>query len=172
MPLRYADRYGGLPHMGETTPPPDDHFPKVFSMTSATYQPAGARGGFAKQQPKEEASAPMEDTRGCENDTGDSAGAKATEAAKTKGDSAESDKANAADTAGATVKDEAVINEVAAAEAEERGGSEYEQGCCEAIAIAAVMILFAKAFCNHTTFTYEIYVMGYLMRTLLIRWHA
>ena len=36
--------------MGETTPPPDDRFPKVFSMTAAAYQPAGARGGFAKQQ--------------------------------------------------------------------------------------------------------------------------
>ena len=36
--------------MGETTPPPDDRFPKVFSMTAAAYQPAGARGGFVKQQ--------------------------------------------------------------------------------------------------------------------------
>ena len=148
LPLRYADRYGGLPHMGETTPPPDDHFPKVFSMTSATYQPAGARGGFAKQQqPKGDAKEEKE------NDTGESADGKVTtEAAEAKGDSAESDKASAADTAGATVKDEAVINEAAAAGAEERGGgAECEQGCCEAIAIVAVIghISLGEALCYH-----------------------
>ena len=122
--------------MGETTPPPDDRFPKVFSMTSATYQPAGARGGFAKQPKEEEAEGPMEDKEGCGNETGDSAVGKATETAEAAGDSAKSVKANA-DTAGATVKDEAVINEAAAAGAEERGGAELEQGCCYAIAIVA-----------------------------------
>ena len=144
--------------MGETTPPPDDHFPKVFSMTSATYQPAGARGGFAKQQqPKGDAKEEKE------NDTGESADGKANEATETKGDSAESDKASAADTAGATVKDEAVINEAAAAGAEERGGgAEGEQGCCEAIAIVAVICHWER-FCVITS---------YCIRALLIGWHA
>ena len=115
--------------MGETTPPPDDRFPKVFSMTSAAYQPAGARGGFAKQQQKE--ATPMEeevdaDGKGEErrNETGDGAAAPAADAG----------------TASATVKDEAVINEAAAAAEEEKGGrdqnsgAELEQGSRKAIA--------------------------------------
>ena len=102
--------------MGETTPPPDDRFPKVFSMTSAAYQPAGARGGFAKQQQTAEAA----EDKGEEgrNETGDSGAATPAE---------EEDKST---DVGATVKDESVINEAA----EENGGAENEQGTCKAIA--------------------------------------
>lgn len=115
---RYADRYGSF-SMGETTPPPDDRFPKVFSMTSAAYQPAGARGGFAcKQQQTAEAEAEDKEKEGRRNETGDG-GATA--------DAAD----DAGTTEGASVKEEAVINEAAA---EENGGAENEQGTCKAIA--------------------------------------
>ena len=116
---RYADRYGSF-SMGETTPPPDDRFPKVFSMTSAAYQPAGARGGFAckQQQTAEAEAAEDKEKEGRRNETGDG-GATA---------DAEDD---AGTTEGASVKEEAVINEAAA---EENGGAENEQGTCKAIA--------------------------------------
>ena len=110
-PPRYADRYGGIPAMGETTPPPDDRFPKVFSMTSAAYQPAGARGGFAKPQTAEAEADKGEEGRNETGDGGDVAG-----------------------TASETVKNEAVINEAA-----EEKGAELEQGSCKAIAQRALI---------------------------------
>ena len=137
--------------MGETTPPPDDRFPKVFSMTSAAYQPAGARGGFAKQQQKEATPMAEENKEKGEenrrNATGDGAVeaederakcATATAAAAAEGDVAKS-ATTAADsgTAGATVKDEAVIDEATAAERkggrDQSSGAEVEQGSCKAI---------------------------------------
>ena len=136
--------------MGETTPPPDDRFPKVFSMTSAAYQPAGARGGFAKQQQKEATPMAEENKEKGEenrrNATGDGAVEAEDERAKcatataaaAEGDVAKS-ATTAADsgTAGATVKDEAVIDEATAAERkggrDQSSGAEVEQGSCKAI---------------------------------------
>jgi hypothetical protein len=62
---RYADRYGTL-DMSETTPPPDDHFPKVFSMASGSYQAAGYRGGQNLHQEQKDVEDKVEDEEGRE----------------------------------------------------------------------------------------------------------